>query len=224
MNGAGAIAVLLMCLTGAVIWWPGIARWREHLVLRRGVGWRRFTWQLHGVFGFWSFAFLLVLAVSGMYLCFPDHFAALADWLQPPTNENAGTRFVDSALYWLAYLHFGRINGIGIPCNGPGLCDQTTKAVWAIVGALPAAMFVTGVDHVVEPRRAALAPARRSSQRVGLRRRPRTPGHAKARRRPVLAGPFAPREQSIPHPSGHVPSPGLPLWPITVHPTSLLRF
>jgi len=144
VNGAGAIAVLLMCLTGAVLWWPGIARWREHLVLRRGVGWRRFTWQLHGVVGFWSCAFLLVLALSGMYLCFPDQFAALADWLQPPTNDNAGTRFVDGALYWLAYLHFGRINGIGIPCSGPGLCDQTTKAVWAIVGALPAAMFVTG--------------------------------------------------------------------------------
>ena len=145
INGAGAIAVLLMCLTGAVIWWPGIARWRENLVLHRGVGWRRFTWQLHGVFGFWSVVFLIVLALSGMYLCFPDQFGALADWLQPPTNENAGTRFVDSALYWLAYLHFGRINGIGIPCHGPGLCDQATKAVWAFVGAIPAAMFVTGV-------------------------------------------------------------------------------
>ena len=77
-------------------------------------------------------------------LCFPDQFSALADWLEPPTNANAGTRFVDSALYWLAYLHFGRINGIGIPCHGPGVCDQATKAVWAIVGAIPAAMFVTG--------------------------------------------------------------------------------
>jgi uncharacterized iron-regulated membrane protein len=144
INGAGAVAVVLMCLTGIVIWWPGIARWRAHLKLQRGVGWRRFTWHLHGVFGFWSAALLLVLAASGTYLCFPDQFAALADWLEPQTAENAGTRFVDSALYWLAYLHFGRINGIGIPCHGPGLCDQATKAVWAIVGALPAAMFVTG--------------------------------------------------------------------------------
>ncbi|MEO8467817.1 MAG: PepSY-associated TM helix domain-containing protein [Gammaproteobacteria bacterium] len=144
INGAGAIAVVLMCITGFVIWWPGSARWRAHLTLHRSVGWGRFTWQLHTVFGFWSFAFLLVLAASGMYLCFPDQFSDLADWLEPPTNANAGTRFVDSALYWLAYLHFGRINGIGIPCHGPGLCDQATKAVWAIVGAIPAAMFVTG--------------------------------------------------------------------------------
>jgi len=144
VNGAGAIAVVLMCLTGAVIWWPGIFRWRENLTLHRGVGWRRFTWQLHGVFGFWTVAFLLVLGASGIYLCFAEQFGTFADWLEPPTDANSGTRFVDSALYWLAYLHFGRINGIGIPCHGPGLCDQATKAVWAIVGAIPAVMFVTG--------------------------------------------------------------------------------
>jgi len=145
VNGFGAIAVLLICLTGPVIWWPGIARWREHLRLHRRVGWKRFTWELHGVLGFWSVAFLLVLAASGLYLCFPEYFGAAADWLEPPTDKNPGTRFVDYALYWLAYLHFGRINGIGIPCHGPGLCDQATKAVWASVGAIPALMFVTGV-------------------------------------------------------------------------------
>jgi uncharacterized iron-regulated membrane protein len=144
INGAGAIAVLLICLTGPVIWWPGVTRWRQRLTLHRGVGWRRFTWELHGVFGFWSILFLLVLAASGIYLCFPERFELVGDWLEPPTEANAGTRFVDGALYWLAYLHFGRINGIGIPCHGPGFCDQATKAVWAIVGAIPAAMFVTG--------------------------------------------------------------------------------
>ncbi|MBT5485149.1 MAG: hypothetical protein HOK55_10515, partial [Gammaproteobacteria bacterium] len=41
-------------------------------------------------------------------------------------------------------LHFGRINGIGIPCSGPGLCDQSVKALWAIFGLAPAVMFVTG--------------------------------------------------------------------------------
>jgi uncharacterized iron-regulated membrane protein len=50
----------------------------------------------------------------------------------------------DRVIYWLAYLHFGRVNGIGIPCNGPGFCDQTTKAAWAFFGLAPAVMFVTG--------------------------------------------------------------------------------
>lgn len=144
VNGIGAAAVLVAALTGAVIWWPGIARWRRSLTLHRGVGWKRFFWDLHSTIGFWSFAFILIFALSGLYLCFPEAFNATADRLEPLTAENAGQRFVDGVLYWLAYLHFGRINGIGIPCDGPGVCDQTTKAVWAFFGFAPAAMFVTG--------------------------------------------------------------------------------
>lgn len=144
VNGLGAIAILLIALTGLVIWWPGVRTWRRSLSLRRGVGWKRFTWDLHSALGFWSFAFIFVFAASGIYLCFPDPISSLGDLIQPVTAENAGRRFVDYALYWLAYLHFGRINGIGIPCHGPGVCDQTVKAVWAVFGMAPAAMFVTG--------------------------------------------------------------------------------
>jgi uncharacterized iron-regulated membrane protein len=143
-NGFGAFAVVVMAFTGLTIWWSGIDKWRRSLMVRRGVGWKRFIWDLHGMIGFWSFAFVLVFGLSGIYLCFPDPVQSFADWLEPLTDENAGHRFVDDAIYWLAYLHFGRINGIGIPCGGPGLCDQTTKAVWAFFGLAPAATFVTG--------------------------------------------------------------------------------
>jgi len=156
VNGLGAVAVLLVALTGLVIWWPGIKRWRRSLTLRRGVGWKRFIWDLHSAVGFWSFGFVLIFGLSGIYLCYPEQVQVLADWLEPYTDDNIGHRFVDDALYWLAYLHFGRINGIGIPCSGPGLCDQTTKAVWAVFGLAPAAMFVTGAivwwNRVLRPR------------------------------------------------------------------------
>jgi uncharacterized iron-regulated membrane protein len=144
VNGAGAVALLLLAGTGLVIWWPGVRRWRRSLTLHRGVGWKRFVWDLHSMSGFWSFAFVLIFGLSGIYLCFPDQVQALADRLQPLTAANAGHRFVDGALYWLAFLHFGRINGIGIPCSGPGLCDQTVKAVWAFFGLIPALSFVSG--------------------------------------------------------------------------------
>ena len=146
-----------------MIWWPGIKTWRRSLALRRGVGWKRQMWHLHSAIGFWSLGFTLIFGLSGAYLVFPDSFQDLADWLEPPTAANAGLRIVDSLIYWLAYLHFGRINGIGIPCSGPGLCDQTTKAVWAIFGLAPAAMFVTCAimwwNRVLRPR---LASARRN--------------------------------------------------------------
>jgi len=155
-NGIGAVAVLAIAITGLVIWWPGIRTWRRSLTLRRGVGWKRLTWELHSVIGFWSLGFILLFALSGLYLGIPEPIQDLADRLEPLTAANAGTRIGDRVIYWLAYLHFGRINGIGIPCSGPGLCDQTTKAIWALFGMAPAVMLVTGAmmwwNRVLRPR------------------------------------------------------------------------
>jgi uncharacterized iron-regulated membrane protein len=95
--------------------------------------------------GFWSLGFTLVFVVSGVYLAYPEFVQDLADRLDPLTAANAGRRISDRIIYWVAILHFGRINGIGFPCSGPGFCDQTTKAIWAVFGLAPAAMFVTGV-------------------------------------------------------------------------------
>jgi uncharacterized iron-regulated membrane protein len=144
VNGAGALLVVVLALTGIVVWWPGIKTWRRSLTVPRNAGWPRFTWGLHSMIGFWSLGFILLFGVSGAYLGSPELFQTLADRIEPPTDANAGTRAVDQVIYWLAYLHFGRINGIGIPCSGPGLCDQTTKLIWAVFGLTPAVMFVTG--------------------------------------------------------------------------------
>ena len=156
VNGIGAIAALALGATGLVIWWPGIHSWRRSLSLHRGVGWKRLTWDLHSMIGFWSLGFTFVFAISGIYLAYPELFQDFADRLEPLTPANAGVRISDRVIYWVATLHFGRINGIGFPCRGPGLCDQATKAIWAMFGLAPAAMFVTGAsmwwNRVLRPR------------------------------------------------------------------------
>ena len=157
MNGVGALAVLAVAGTGLVIWWPGIKTWRRSLTLRRGVGWKRQIWQLHSGIGFWSLGFTLIFGLSGAYLRFPRaRFRTSPTGWSLPRPPMPGYAWSTALIYWLAYLHFGRINGIGIPCSGPGLCDQTTKAVWAIFGLAPAAMFVTGAimwwNRVLRPR------------------------------------------------------------------------
>jgi len=144
VNGIGGLLLIVLVFTGMVVWWPGIKTWRRSLTVHRSVGWRRFTWDLHSMIGFWSLGIVVLFALSGAYLSYPEIFQDIVDRIQPPTDANAGNRIVDHIIYWLAYLHFGRINGIGIPCRGPGVCDQTTKLVWAIAGLTPAAMFVTG--------------------------------------------------------------------------------
>jgi uncharacterized iron-regulated membrane protein len=144
VNGVGALILILLAFTGIVVWWPGIKTWRRSLTVHRKVGWQRFTWDLHSMIGFWSLGFILLFGITGAYLGNPQPFQDLADRLEPPTDANAGVRTVDQIVYWLAFLHFGRINGIGIPCRGRGLCDSTTKLIWAAFGLAPAGMFVTG--------------------------------------------------------------------------------
>jgi uncharacterized iron-regulated membrane protein len=144
VNGVGALLLILLAFTGIVVWWPGIRTWRRSLTVHRKVGWQRFTWDLHSMIGFWTLGFILLFGITGAYLGNPQPFQDLADRLEPLTDANAGLRIVDRIIYWLAFLHFGRINGIGIPCRGRGLCDSTTKLVWAVFGLAPAGMFVTG--------------------------------------------------------------------------------
>jgi uncharacterized iron-regulated membrane protein len=156
VNGVGAFAVLAVAVSGILIWWPGSKTWRRSLTLHRGVGWKRLTWHLHSMLGFWSFGFVLVFGLSGIYLCFAEQIQEIADRLEPATAATGRVPLVDQVIYWLAYLHFGRIAGIGIPCSGPGICDQATKAIWATFGLAPAVMFVTGAimwwNRVLRPR------------------------------------------------------------------------
>jgi len=159
INGIGAVFVTLLCLTGAIIWWPGIKSWRGSLIPDRRANWKRLNWTLHSALGFWGFAFIMLWGVTGTYLSFAQLFAAAFDVIEPFNASNPVERVVDRLQYWLAYLHFGRLGGRGIPGCGRGLCDSTTKVIWAVFGLVPPLMFVTGAlmwwNRVIRPARRA---------------------------------------------------------------------
>lgn len=144
LNGVGAIGVILLCITGAVIWWPGTKRWRHGLSVNFKAGRAQVIFRLHKALGFWFFAFLLMWGVSGAYFAFQEEFTALFDYLDPFDPDNPQERVVDKIQYWLAYLHFGRLGGRGIPWCDRGLCNSITMATWAISALIPPVIFVTG--------------------------------------------------------------------------------
>jgi uncharacterized iron-regulated membrane protein len=47
VNGAMGIGMLVMCLSGIVIWWPGILRWKQALGVSYRSNRKRFNWDLH---------------------------------------------------------------------------------------------------------------------------------------------------------------------------------
>ena len=145
INGLGALFFIVLFGTGVVIWWPGIRSWRRSLTLDLRANWKRLNWNIHSVLGFWFMPFILIWGVSGVYLSYPEIFQGAVDYFEPFDPSNPVDRVGDRILYWLAYLHFGRLGGRGIPFCDRGLCNETTKAVWAIVAFVPPALLVTGV-------------------------------------------------------------------------------
>jgi uncharacterized iron-regulated membrane protein len=89
LNGIGAGVLLVMGLTGLVIWWPGIARWARHLRAGVGRGWHRFTWELHGAAGAWAWPWLMMWAITGIYFSYSQPLRDAVNAISPLTIVRA---------------------------------------------------------------------------------------------------------------------------------------
>lgn len=117
VNGVGACLLLVLCITGAVVWWPGRAYWRRSLTIDRHARGPRISWDAHSAFGFWFLIFVVLWGVSGLYLAQPARFEGLVR---------------EEILFALTELHFGRFN-------------RVTEVLWAASGLVPALLALTGL-------------------------------------------------------------------------------
>jgi uncharacterized iron-regulated membrane protein len=125
INAIGALALIALCATGAVIWWPGRAHWRRSLKIEWRANFPRISWDTHSALGFWLLLFVLMWGVSGLYLSRPQFFDLL--YRLDPQD-----RVTDPVLFALTTLHFGRYN-------------LAAQMIWALVGLVPAVLAFTGV-------------------------------------------------------------------------------
>lgn len=82
-NGIASILMTLVCLTGIIVWWPGIDKWRRSLWVNPRAGWKRINWDLHSAIGFWTFALVFMWAFTGIYLVFPTPFQRTIHQVMP---------------------------------------------------------------------------------------------------------------------------------------------
>lgn len=92
LNGWGAFLLTAMCLSGIVVWWPGLRYWRKGFEWARGARWKRQNYDLHKLSGLGSFALLVLLAVTGAYWSFPKQYESFLAWAtQSPSKQNPPT-------------------------------------------------------------------------------------------------------------------------------------
>jgi uncharacterized iron-regulated membrane protein len=85
INGVGAMMLLGLCLSGVIIWWPGLPHWRRGFTVDFRRSWRRIAWDLHSATGICTVAFIAMWAVTGAYFAFPAPFRKAVDMVSPLT-------------------------------------------------------------------------------------------------------------------------------------------
>jgi uncharacterized iron-regulated membrane protein len=170
-NAIGGFLIAALCLTGIIVWWPGIGSWRRALAIHANAGWKRFVFDLHSAVGFWTFAVLLMWGLTGGYFLFPQPFRAAITLFTPieaprliqPTAITGPRPFPRrrpltlgaKILRGFSNAHYGTFGGWGV------------KVLWVILGLAPAILFSTGLvmwcSRVVAP---AMRRLRRSSRAI----------------------------------------------------------
>lgn len=130
--GIGALALLIFCLTGAVLWWPGAKRVASGFIVR----WRApapvVNYDLHKVAGVMLLIPMFLLALTGVKLAYPDYFIPVAEAVldapRPPdapasvVSPGAQTITVDKALAQAAtVVPKAQVTSIRLPTSPSGV-------------------------------------------------------------------------------------------------------
>lgn len=91
--GIAGVVLLAMMLSGLYLWWPRNRRWRVVLTLKRRASPIRRHFDLHRVFGAYTFVPMLVAVLTGVILVFPGYTVDLV--LTEPYPEPPPLRVVD---------------------------------------------------------------------------------------------------------------------------------
>jgi uncharacterized iron-regulated membrane protein len=136
VNGVGAVALTVLCVTGALVWWPrghrSRAAWRRSVFVTTHGTWRQTAWSAHSAVGFWMLSVLLMWALSGIYLSFPTALDGILDLLDGLDSGGRLSAAMYRSLGWMSDAHFGRFAGNG------------TKVLWVVLGLAPGFLFATG--------------------------------------------------------------------------------
>jgi uncharacterized iron-regulated membrane protein len=83
------LAMLLLGISGLVLWWPGRNRWRAAFLGKRGARGLRLYRDLHGAIGIWTFVVFITVSFTGVYLVFPQTVSAAVKTLLPSRDPSS---------------------------------------------------------------------------------------------------------------------------------------
>lgn len=128
VNGGLGALMLVVAVTGMILWWPGRKRWTQSLYVPRASP--RKIWHLHSAIGFWFCLLLVNWSLTSIYFAFPGPVEDFRDWLD--TDISDFERPLEWLVNFLVEAHFGRFGGVW------------GRSAWVVIGLAPAVLLVTG--------------------------------------------------------------------------------
>jgi uncharacterized iron-regulated membrane protein len=81
--GIAGLVLLVSLASGIYLWWPSPGKLSMALTVKRQTSAQRLVYDLHRVLGIYGAIVLIVVALSGVYLVFPDYVIALLQPVSP---------------------------------------------------------------------------------------------------------------------------------------------
>lgn len=97
--GIMGFCMLFFCISGVIIWWPKMGRWRRAFTIKRDGGAFRFNFDLHKTVGIYFLPLFIMLAFTGIEIVWHEPveklvsvFLPVTELPDPVSRSNTGTR------------------------------------------------------------------------------------------------------------------------------------
>lgn len=125
VNCIAGIGLLLLAITGAVLWWPGVRLWLRALGVSLRSGWKRVNYDLHSAVGFWTLFIVSWWGFTAVCFLFPAQVKAVVNAVSPlkgmqepesvKVPESAEVVSLESIVGQQAAISPGYLSGISLP-------------------------------------------------------------------------------------------------------------
>jgi len=127
INGVGGVVLLLLCITGLFLWWPGVKLWIRGLRISFRHSWRRINFDAHNAIGIWTLVLVSWWAISGIYFAWYKQVGFVVNAVSPlkgmvapkpppPTVSNGAHASLEEIITAAQQASpHGRLNEIGDP-------------------------------------------------------------------------------------------------------------
>ena len=83
LNCAAGIGLLILAMTGAILWWPGVKLWRRGLFVSLRRSWKRINYDTHSAIGIWTLLIVSWWGLTAVYFLFPTKVSAVVNAVSP---------------------------------------------------------------------------------------------------------------------------------------------